>query len=38
MSGLKIKIISFLVGHRRSHKNSPRAGCVPRAGRCAPLT
>jgi len=28
---------SFLVGHRGPHEDSSRAGCGPRAGRCAPL-
>src|SRR6218665_145298 len=37
MSGLKIKIIHFLVGHRGPHEDSSRVGCGPRAGRCAPL-
>src|SRR6218665_659370 len=35
MSGLKI--VTFLVGHRGPLEDSSRAGCGPRAGRCAPL-
>src|SRR6218665_2682564 len=35
MSGLKI--VPFVFGHRGPHDDSSRAGCGPRAGRCAPL-
>jgi len=35
MAGLKI--VPFLVGHHGPQEDSSRAGCGPRAGRCAPL-
>ena len=34
----ELKIITFHVGHRGPLEDSSRAGCGPRAGRCAPLT
>src|SRR6218665_621588 len=33
----ELKIITFPVGHRGPLEDSSRAGCGPRAGRCAPL-